>query len=364
MKKLVCLALALVMLLALCACGAKTETPAAETKTDAAAETKTETKTEETKKEDVDTIEFSCALAVPEGEYFVTVMEEMSDRLYERTEGRYAIKVYAGATLCSQAELFGMLKSGGVTMGEAPIECQSAADARFAAVQLPFAFDNLQANVNFNKLANERLYNAIIAEKFNAFPLFSVSSGMMQYFSTGDRVETLDQLKGQLLWVNCSLSSATATALGASPVMLEWQDGYPAMQKHTVDGSLAASCLAPYNFHWEDALKSITYCNICASSSNMYMSLDLFNAMSEEDQQILLEEAAITEADLQNYYYDMDQKLEAGLNERGIDTYHLPEAEMQAWRDAVTGVYDEYYAQMSAEDAEIIRQCIEEANAG
>ena len=355
MKKIVCLALALVMLFALCACGAKEAPAAAPSQGDAPA-------AEPAKK--ADTVEFSCALALPEGEYFVTVMQDMGQRLYERTEGRYSIKVYANTSLCTQAELFGMLKSGGVAMGEAPIECQTAADIRFSAVQLPFAFDSIEANARFNKLANERLYNAVIAEKFNAFPLFSVSSGMMQYFGTGDRVETLDQLKGQLLWVANSLSSDTATALGASPVLLEFQDGYPAMQKHTVDGSIAASCLAPYNFHWEDALKTITYCNICASSSNMYMSLDLFNAMPEADQKILLEEAAAVEADLQGYYNEMDDTLEAGLNERGVDTYHLPEAEMQNWKDAVAGVYDDYFAQMDEESAQIIRECIDEANAG
>ncbi len=349
MKKVLCLVMALVMLLALCACGSAKET--------------TPAKTDDGGKK-VETKEFSCAVALPEGELMVEVMKRMGENLYERTDGRYSIKVYPNAQLCTQPELFGMIKSGGVTMGEAPIECQAEADTRFTALQLPFAFNSLEANYKFNLLANERLNNKIIAEKFNAFPIFSVSSGIMQYVGTGSRVATVDDLKGQLIWVSNSLAASTTTALGASPVTMEWNDGYPALQKHTVDGAFAASLLGPYNFHWEDALKSITICNISGSSSNMYMSLSDFNAMSEADQKVLLELAADTEKELMDYYYDMAQKLPDLLRERGIDVYELSADELAAWRDAAASVYDDYYAQLDPADVEIIRQCFEEANAG
>ncbi len=353
MKKILCLALALVMLLALCACGSKGTAPASAT----------DTKKDEPAKK-AETIEMSCAVALPEGELMVEVMKKMGEDLYARTDGRYSIKVYPNATLCSQAELFGMLKSGGVTMGEAPIEAQAEADTRFAALQLPFAFDSLEANYKFNLLANERLNNKLIKEKFNAFPLFSVSSGVMQYIGTKNRVEKVDDLKGQLIWVANSLAASTTTALGASPVTLEWPDGYPALQKHTVDGAFAASLLGPYNFHWEDALTTITLCNISGSSSNMYMSLDVFNAMPEADQKVLLELAQGAEKELMDYYIDMTAKLPDLLRERGIDVYELSADELANWRAAASSVYDEYYAKLDPADAEIIRKCIEEANAG
>jgi len=361
MKKLVCLALALVMLLALCACGAKTEPPAAETKTDAAATT--ETKTEETKKA-VDTIELSCSVDLPDGVKFTEALKEMGEKLYERTEGRYTVKVYASSTLCTQAELFAMLKTGGVDMGEAPIECQATADARCAAVQLPFAFDNIQANFRFNKLANERLYNDMVKENFNAFPILSITTGQMQYSGTEQAIKTLDEMQGKLVWVTNSLASSTITALGGSPVMIDFNDGYAALQKHTVDGSVGNSPIAVNDLHWEDAVKSITYCNVSGSSSNLYMSLDVFNAMPEADQKALLEVAAETEAEVQAYYDEMDAAIPGNLTERGVEIYTLPAEELAKWKDAAACVYDDFFAQIDAESAEIIRQCIEEANAG
>ena len=60
----------------------------------------------------------------------------------------------------------------------------------------------------------------------------------------------------------------------------------------------------------------------------------------------------------------MAAKLPDLLRERGIDVYELSADELATWREAASSVYDTYYAQLDPADAEILRQCFEEANAG
>lgn len=349
MKKVLSLVLALTMLLALCACGSKGSTSANSGSGD----------------KKVETIELSCSVGVPEDNPLGVAMKKMGEDLYKRTDGRYTIKVYANGTLCSQSELFGMLKSGGVIMGEAPLDAQAEADIRFSSHQLPFAFESMEANLRFNKLINERLNNKILEEKFGVFPLFTLTSGLVEYISNGKRVEKVDDLKGQLIWVTNSLASATVTALGASPVTLDWNDGLPGLQKHTIDSCFSTSLFGPTLLQWyEDGMTDVTMCNLCGTASNMFMSLEVFNKMSEADQKILLELAAVAEKEIMDYYYDYLNKAPEFLTEKGVSIYEVPADELSSWRDAAASVYDDYYAKLDPADAEIIRQTIIDANAG
>lgn len=304
----------------------------------------------------------SVAIELPEGDQFATSVQAMSDRISERTNGQYSLKLYCNSSLCSHAEMFSMLKSGGVDMGESPIEYQSDADTRFMAVQLPFAFTSTEACYRFNKLINERMYNEIVKEKFNIMPLCTVTTGIQQFTGTTKPIKTLDDWKGKLIWTANSLSADTVTALGASPVMLEFSDGYPALQKGTVEGSVSNIPFGVYAFKWYDAVHTMTYANIFGSSSNLFISLDKFNAMPEDVQQIFIEEGKALEEELHAYYNNIDITVADGLREVGVEINEISDEERALWIDAVKDVYDNYYASLDPADAAIIQECLAEAN--
>ena len=307
-------------------------------------------------------VEIKISIDLPPQDPFAVAAEALAATITERTNGQYKVTVYAGGTLTAHGELFDMMKSGAIEMGEAPIEYQAAADIRFSAVQLPFMLDDMAANNIFSNLMNERLYNPILAEKFNVMPLATFTTGMHQYNGTKKAVKTLDDWKGLLLWTANPVAANTATALGASPVNLDFWDGYPALQKGTVDAGICSHPLAVSLFEWYDAVRNITICNIFGSTSNLFISLDVFNAMTPEVQKIFTEECSKFSADMANLFIGIQQESLTALEGEGVAIYQLPADERDKWREATKSVYDDYFSQLDPADVQIIKDCAAEAN--
>lgn len=357
MKKLISILLAVVLTLALCACGGSgtSTTPAASS---GSADAKAEAP--EAK---ADPVVLKVSIGLPEDTPFSIAFLEMADKISERTNGQYQLKAYFNGTLCSKPELFEMMANGAVDVGETILESMVDSDIRFGAVSLPFAFNSTEASQVFSKLANERLYDQILREKWNIMPLATFCTGFQQFGGTDCSVATLDDWKGKLVWCSNTIGADTVTALGASPVILEFWDGYPALQKGTVDCACAFSAEGVSNFKWYDVVKNISICNMFSSASNVYIRADLFDSFPEDVQQIFREEFAAMEQGQQELGNAMEDRERAELEPLGVTYNEVAESELDAWREAVKPVYDDFWAQMDPADAEIIQQCIEEANA-
>ena len=118
-----------------------------------------------------------------------------------------------------------MLRTGAIQMAEFPIEYLSGSDIRFSAVSLPFLVKDMEANVAFLKNINETLFGEILAQKFNAKPLLVFTVGVHDYSGAKKPVKTLEDWKGQLVWVANPTQAQTMEAFGASPVSLPFFDG-------------------------------------------------------------------------------------------------------------------------------------------
>jgi TRAP-type C4-dicarboxylate transport system substrate-binding protein len=311
---------------------------------------------------EVKPVTLKLASALPPVDIVVVKCQELADRVSERTDGKFIIDVYAGGSLCSQEETFSMLRTGAIDMAESPIEYQTGDDMRFSAVTLPFLVDSLEANVKFLQLINESLFNDIIAEKFNAMPVIVWSTGIHTYCGAKKPVETLEDWSGLLVWVANSAEADTVEALGASPVPLAFFDGYPAIEKGVVDAGVGLNPTGVWNFGWYEAIHYITVANMFATSGYIYINLDSFNALSDDFQDILLEECQRTENELKEYMADYAANALVELANAGVEVYYLPAAERARWIDASSSVIDDFFAQIGTADAQKILDAAEEAN--
>jgi C4-dicarboxylate-binding protein DctP len=349
MKKTVFLCLVFIVAVGIFAMGCQSDTSAPEPEVDISESVE-------------EPIELKLSIDLPEGTDFAIAANKMAENIADRTNGQCLITVHAGGTLCSHAELFSMMKSGAIEMGESPIEYQADADLRFMALQLPFLFNSIEANYKSIHLFNENLFNDILAEKFNVMPIASFSTGVHQYYGTDDPVEVLDDWKGKLVWTANPLSANTISALGASPVSLEFWDGYPSLQKGTVDAAVNIIPLAVLLFQWYDSIHYITICNLFGSSSNIYINLDIFNEMPEDMQTILLDEAKKLEEEMQAIYAEHQVVVPEELKDFGVTVYQLPDDERARWIEATQSVREDYFSQLDPADVEIIMDCVAQAN--
>jgi TRAP-type C4-dicarboxylate transport system substrate-binding protein len=312
--------------------------------------------------EEVEPVTLKLASSLPPEDIVVVKAQEMADRISERTDGKFIIDVYPGGSLCSMEETFSMLRTGAIDMAESPIEYQTGDDMRFGAVTLPFLVDSLEANVEFLRLINESLFNDIIAEKFNAMPVIVMSTGIHTYCGATKPVETQEDWEGLLVWVANAAEADTVEALGASPVPLPFFDGYPAIEKGVVDAGVGVNPTGVWNFHWYEAIRYITVANMFATSGYIYINLDSVNALSDDFQEILLEECQRCENELNDYLADYAANSLVELENAGVEVYYLPAAERARWSEASSSVIDDFYAQIGEEDAQKIRDAAEEAN--
>ena len=312
--------------------------------------------------EEVEPVTLRLASSLPPVDIVVVKLQEMADRFNARTDGEYILEVYAGGTLCSMEETFEMLRTGAIDLAESPIEYQTGDDVRFGAVTLPFLVDSLEANIEFLRLINESLFNDIIAEKFNAMPVIVMSTGIHTYCGATKPVETLDDWEGLLVWVANSAEADTVEALGASAVPLPFFDGYPAIEKGTVDAGVGVNPTGVWNFQWYEAIRYITVANMFATSGYVYINLDVYDAMPDYIQDILLEECQWCENELQEYLTQYAANSLVELENVGVEVYYLPAAERARWIEASSSVIDDFFAQIGAEDAQKILDAAEEAN--
>lgn len=302
------------------------------------------------------------ASALPPVDTVVTKAQELAQRFNERAQGKYLIEVYAGGTLATQEEEIEMLKAGAIQMAEFPIEYLSGSNIRFAAVTLPFLVKDLDANVNFLKNINQSLFNDILAERYDALPLVVWSTGIHEYLGTKKPVKTLEDWKGLLVWVANNTEMQAVDALGGSPVSLSFFDGYPALQKGTVDAGVGANPTGVWNFKWYDAIRYITVANTFGTSGYFCIKRSFFNEMPQDIQQILLEEVQQTETEIIAYMNQFAQESLTELGKVGVDIYYLPEDEKARWIGAIKPVYEKFYAQIGTEDAQKIKDAADKAN--
>jgi TRAP-type C4-dicarboxylate transport system substrate-binding protein len=288
--------------------------------------------------------------------------QELAQRFNQRANGKYKIELSAGGALATMEEEMDMLKAGAIQMAEFPIEYLSGSDIRFSAVTLPFLVKDMNANVAFLKNINQSLFNNILATKFNAMPLVVWTTGIHDYLGAKKPAKTLEDWKGQLVWVANPTEADAVKALGGSPVSLAFFDGYPALQKGTVDAGVGANPTGVWNFKWYDAIKYITVANMFGTSGYFDINLNVFNAMPKGIQQILLEESQRTENELITYMNQFAKDSLTELAKAGTQVYNLPDAERARWKEATKSVYDQYYSLIGAADAQKIQEAANKAN--
>jgi len=302
------------------------------------------------------------ASGLPPEDPVVLKAQELAERFKERTNGQYIIEVYAGGTLVTMEEEMELLKTGAIQMAEFPIEYLSGSDIRFSAVSLPFLLDDMDASVAFLKNINETLFGEILAQKFNAKPLLVFTVGIHDYCGAKKPVKTLEDWKGQLVWVANPIQAQTMEAFGASPVSLPFFDGYPALQKGTVDAGVGLNPTGVWNFKWYDAIHYITIANSFGTSGYFDINLDTWNSMPKDIQDILLEECQRAEDELKTFFTQYAKDSLTNLANEGVEIYQLPEDEKARWIEASKPVLEGFYEQIGAEDAEKIKEAARKAN--
>lgn len=341
---LLCLSLAVVISLAVvvASCGDDTET----TSTSAAGGATTAP----TQATGGETVELTLAHAWATTHVVHGELEKWVAEVLAATDGRVKITIYSGGALAGPVELYDALATGvadmawflqGYTPGKFPMT---------SAIELPFM---AESNVVGSEVCWE-LYETYPGyqdeyndDKVRLLATWCVDPG--QLLTTKKKVTSLEELKNLKVRIGSATLTTTAEALGVVPNLSPINELYDNLQKGVFDGVLVGMSTIK-TFNLQDVVKYVTITNSFINTHSLGINEAGWNKIPKADQDIILSlsGAKLSKQVGDAFVVEMEdgRKLAEGT---GAEFVNLDEAELDRWRAAVSGVYDQWVADMDAQ---------------
>lgn len=219
-KRLTALLLAGVMTLALAACGGDKPTPTpGSDATPPAAETTV----------------LKLAFNQSENHPQYKALSEMSDKLFEQTEGRYKIEISPNELLGSQKDAFELVQTGAIQMAMVANSIVENVNGDFAVLGLPFLYDSIDHQKEvFTSGVLDDLFATTSTNNFNVMLAFTAGARSVY---TNKPIESPADLAGYKIRV---MESPTCIAMmdymGGVGTPMAQGEVYTAIQQSTING--------------------------------------------------------------------------------------------------------------------------------
>lgn len=295
-KKIVGVILSAVMAISLVACASQStknslsknkESSTVKEKTSTNSQTKAKTQEQAERKvgKTVFKLSFNQSIENPEAKTLI----ELSNKLYDATEGRYSIEVYPNEQLGNQKDSLESVQNGAVEMALVANTIIENVNPDFAIIGTPYVYDSVKHQQKlFQSGALDELFASTEKSGFKTLAAYGLGArcvyGKKPYKTPAD-------LSGQKIRV---MQSETMTKMmnlmGGVGVPMAQGDVYSAIQSGTLDGAenniityvdLLQHEVAPY-------FSKTAHLMI---PDELVMNKSTFDAMSKQDQEALLKAA-------------------------------------------------------------------------
>lgn len=295
-------------------------------------------------------------IPTPPGDKLTVNAEKLGQRLSERTNGAYQIKVYPGEQLVKVPESLDAVRTGVVEMTSIGLGIFVGLDPGLA--EIPLFYNNVRANAAACKPSIE-LYNQILKGKLNQVGLAAYTTGGQEMISNKP-IKTLADWKGLLVGATNPECAALSSSLGGSPVVIMWTDCYSNLEKGVVDAVMTSTQWTIIS-KLSDVSKYVTRFYATPTFNTYTINLDAFNKMPKDVQDILIEEAWKASDEMSAIHISLDKEDKATLEKLGMEVYDLPKAERDKWVAAVKPYVDEKITSLG-DFGKKVREIAEKAN--
>lgn len=285
--------------------------------------------------------------ALSEGTPAAELIEEMAEKVNERTDGRVSFDVFPNSQLGSETEMLEQVQLGTMDSAGIMIGTMQSLDPKLAIEDLPYMWKDIEhARAAYEGEFGNHL--AGIIEKQGMTKIGYLEWGYRHLTNSKQPIVTPEDVKGMKIRVaETKLRVDAFEKIGALPTVLAFSELYGALQQGTVDAqeNPLANIVAPKFYEVQDYLSLTGH---FYNTIMLVVSTDIWDKISEEDQQVILEEAekiqreVIVQNDAQeNEYIDT-------LKENGMQVND--DVDKEAFRDAMLPVYDKWEKDVFGEE--------------
>lgn len=299
----------------------------------------------------------SFAYELPENHPWGEGASEFKRMVEEETGGEVTIEIHGNGSLAAS----GREIQEGVKIGTIDIGISSTPMAQLNQYQdifsLPYLF-------NDREHAWEVLDGQIgdrVAEELDEHGLQHLAyweDGFRQITNNVRPIESVEDFSGLRIRVpESDVRIETFKAMGASPLAMAWSEVFTGLQQGTIDGQEnPLSVVSSSSFY--DVQQYLTISNHVYSPATIFINSDKWNALSEEQQKIVLKAAEAGRDINRKLNAENDEALIKELEEKGMEVTVIDD--IQPFREATKPVWDQVADKIGGDAQDLIEKISQE----
>ncbi len=256
----------------------------------------------------------------------------------EKSNGELELQLFPSAQLYKDKQVPEAVGSGAIEAGSAFLGRFAGSVPAVEVVNLPFFFRNeahLRAAVSNGSPMREILDAAVLKET-GARVLWWQAFGRNIYLDNGKPIRVPADLKGKKVRTYGKILGWTVEALGGAPVLMSGSKQFLAYQQGAVDvGMTGVSAVKSRKLY--EVMKNMTLSYDSAIEFVAIMNNDFFNALSPENQKIIMDAAAVVEKQLRDEVYSGEARIVDDLRSK-MNVVDLTPDERKQWVEATKSV--------------------------
>lgn len=225
------------------------------------------------------------ATLYPDGTTVVSALRAASDDIEKQTEGRVSLRIFPGGVMGDDRAVQRKISIGQLHGALA----QSGAFSRFyrdsQILNMPIAFRSYEEVDHVRQVLDP-----VIRQGFqdNGWSMFGPVDGGFGYVMSQDKVDSVEALREQKLWLpaNDSGSAKAAKVFGVSPIMLSIGTVLTSLQTGAID-AFAAPPVAALTLQWHSRVKYMSEVPLLYTYGMLGISNKYLSKLTPADQKVV-----------------------------------------------------------------------------
>jgi tripartite ATP-independent transporter DctP family solute receptor len=277
----------------------------------------------------------------PEGHPWTDVSLIIAKEIGEKSGGALAVTVYPAGSLGTQAEAVDMLRTGSLALLTSGPSILASFYEAVQVASLPYIFDNPEHAYSFLASAyGQRVYNDIILKKSGVRTLDFWYFGNRNLTTKGIKVNTPADLNGiKVRAMDTPIAKTVVSALGASPVPINFTELYLALQTGVVRGqeNPIPTIIAQ---KFDEVQDNVVLTGHSVHMGTVHVSEQIWTKLTDEQRKLILDTLAKYRPEIQRRIIEQTEKGIAALKAKGVAVY---EPNLAAFRANAAAIVDQNF---------------------
>jgi len=288
--------------------------------------------------------EVKIGYALSESSHYGVAAAKWQEEVEANTDGRFVFRHFANSGLGGEREVVEGVQIGTVEATIVSSGTLSNFVPEVGVTDIPFLFRSLDHARN---VLDGEIGQGLLA-RFDDVGLVAMAWGEQGFRhitnNRGPIGEPGDMAGLKLRTMENPVHITAFETLGAAPTPMAWPEVIGALQQGTIDGQEnPLSVITSANL--SEVQRHLTLSGHVYSPALLLVSRQLWDGMSEEDQQIFSDAASEAVAAMRAFVDNVEQSGVEQLREAGMEVGELSDEQKAVFQEALASAYEQYYGQ-------------------